>query len=168
MEKYWKSSDLEDLEKAKTFEELADIAIRVIKRMPQPVVQVCGPMTTGGKSFKENMEFFENSIKFLRIKGFSVFNQIAFEEAMHRIVKSDYPPVYCRELLEIFYGKILRSGLIKKTFFLPKWWGSRGAIWERMVSIHERIEILPFPQDWVSKINLWRTEAALGFLTFIC
>ena len=61
--KFWTEEDASELSRAKTFEVMAVVALRVIARMPQPVGQVCGPITTGGTgSLEKNLEIFRRII----------------------------------------------------------------------------------------------------------
>lgn len=136
MAMYWKKQDLKGLKKARTFKQLAKVAIRVLRRMPQPIIQVCGPITTGGAgTVKGNIRIFQGVIKELQRSGKIVFNQISFEEPLWRIMK-EFPRQWGKpnkkdlQLLEEFYGTIFRSGLLKELHFIEWWESSFGACWE--------------------------------------
>ncbi len=130
MDTYWSKQDIQELAKAQTYTDLLTIAKRVLARMPRPIVQVCGPISTGGAgSMKKNLERFDRAIQVLRAKGINLFNQMPFEEPMQLIRKREANG-YSVKLLEEFYLPIFRDRLIDELFFLPDWQSSTGAKWE--------------------------------------
>lgn len=148
---YWTKKEHQALRLCPSFEELGQIALGILRKMPQPVVEVCGPMSTGGRgSLEKNMELFQISIEILADKGYHVFDQIVFQDKMKQLCdygnRKDYP----MEILEIFYRKVFCSGYIKKAFFLPDWHTSLGATWEREFIIKlGNIKIEEFPLVWL-------------------
>ena len=121
MNEYWKIEDKDELQKAVTYEELAQIALRILGRMPQPIAQVCGPISTGGLgSIEENMKVFQETIQGLVDKGVTVFNQMPFEEPMFRIVRPPYNKGQ-PQLLELFYLPIFESGFVNILYFMSQW-----------------------------------------------
>lgn len=146
------------LDSAETFEELADIGIKMLEKLSlsgKPIVEICGPISTGGLgSIKDNIKLLEKAIEIANRKGLQVFNQAPFESAMARLSKK-YPLVdgYCVAILEIFYRRIFESGLIKKALFLPDWQSSKGATWERNVTKSLGIEVEEYPVEWLLDIN---------------
>lgn len=136
------AEDAAALESAVSFEELRDVALRVIARMPQPVSGVCGPITTGGAgSMEKNLERFEEAIRRLQESGQRVFNQLPFEAPMQRI--KSYPYYKSgNHLLETFYLPIFESGLIRQLYFLPGWESSFGATWEHGQAVRLGIKIV--------------------------
>ena len=57
--KYWKFHNMLELKSAGNYSDLREIALDVLQRMPQPVGEVCGPISSGGKgSIEENMKYF--------------------------------------------------------------------------------------------------------------
>ena len=133
--KYWKEEDLIDVEKATKYKDLSVVALRVLSRMPQPTVEVCGPISSGGAgSIEKNLERFDLAIKSLQKKGIKVFNLMPFETSMHAIRdirRKDKKFVdYDYALLEDFYLSVFESGYIKKFYMLPDWQSSTGATWE--------------------------------------
>ena len=110
--KYWTEEDKMLVDQATSMTELSLIALAIIERMPQPLVQVFGPMTTGGcGSFKDNIARFQKAIDFLESKGFAVFNQLPFQTAMIKISESRKTADYDWSILFDFYQHIL---LLKK------------------------------------------------------
>ena len=76
-EYYWTPADFEKLKNARTMSECLVIAMEVLDRMPQPVVMVSGPISTGGKgSVEENTRAFADAIRLLRVSGKTVFQKI--------------------------------------------------------------------------------------------
>ncbi len=141
MNKYWTKKDASKAKSAETFEKLAEVALRIIDRMPQPVEMVCGPLTSGGLgSLTKNTKAFRKYIKKLASEGRIVFDQLPFEPHLHRIAKSARREDENR-LLEGFYGSIFKSGKIEKLVFIPGWQSSAGATWERKMAKKLKIAI---------------------------
>lgn len=124
-------ADKKDINHAKTFRELVIIGLRLISRMKQPVVQVCGPISTGGSgSVKDNLKSLSKTIRRLSNDGLSVFNQLPFERAFNRIMKNYKTNGYDTPILKEFYKPIFDSGKIKRIYLLPGWQRSVGSKWE--------------------------------------
>ena len=136
---YWTEKDWHDLEDVKTVKDLYIIASIIVNRVPTPRVQVCGPISTGGKgSIENNLEVFNDRIKELQKEGLNVFDQMPFEGPMHKMVL-DYTKKdeYLDDILTDFYLQRFESGNISELYFLPDWKSSYGAKWE-----HEQAERL--------------------------
>lgn len=148
------SEELEALKAANTFDELADIALVFLARVRaahQEVVQICGPMSTGGcGSFEGNMERFNRAVAVAVEKGVVVFNQVLFQEAMIRICAWKDGDPYPEGLLTIFYQRVLSSGHITKGLFLSDWESSRGARWEYDFLVSNNIPVEGYPLEWLS------------------
>lgn len=133
MRKYWTPNDFLEVEESEKFPRLAEIAHRVISRIPAPIVQVCGPITSGGHgSVEANLLAFEEAIDTLEEKGFNVFDQMPLESAMSRIQEKNYtdPNQARNDILNQVYLPIFESGRIKMLIMLPGWESSIGARWE--------------------------------------
>ena len=133
MKSYLDERDKQELKKAKEFKDLLPIALRVISRVPAPVGEVCGPMTSGGfGSTEANFRLFRAVIDRLS-RRLNIFDQMPFEGTMSRIFKAQ--PAHTHDgdirLLEEFYLPIFQSGLVSTLYFMPNWRTSRGARWER-------------------------------------
>jgi len=75
-EEHQKRSDI-----AKTYGGLAPIALDILGSMPNPIGQVCGPLTSGGKgSIEANLKVFDQTIRKLQGNGKIIFNQLPFEK----------------------------------------------------------------------------------------
>ena len=141
MRKYWTKKDALDAKRAKTFEELAEIALRIIDRMQQPVEMICGPLTSGGLgSFEKNLKVLKKYIRLGGKSGLNIFDQMPFEPHLHRIWEESAAKDP-NELLESFYGTIFKSGKIKQLNFIPGWKTSLGARWERKTARKLKIKI---------------------------
>lgn len=150
---YWNDEDKLALNKAETFQHLAEVALAILKKMPQPIVQICGPISTGGKGdMKKNMKRFQNAIDILSESGVSVFDQLPFQESMMRITTHLKDGKYDMDILEIFYKDIFESGLIKKGYFLPDWQSSVGANWERNTLSKIGLPIEEYPEELFEKV----------------
>lgn len=116
---YWTEDEIKALDQAETVKQMLDIALKVLSRMPEPIEQVCGPISTSGRgSIVENLKFFNETILDLQNKGRIIFDQMPFEEPMQRIKINLAPGEYAVTLLDDFYLPIFKSGLIKKFYFM--------------------------------------------------
>lgn len=124
---------------ADSFETLADVAIEnlceQVAFQGKPCCMVCGPMTTGGTGNQAmNFSIITAAIRALEKRGFHVFNQVPYEEALHRLVrewkKDPNNTGYCMLILEVFYRKIFASRHIAQGFFIPRWETSTGTLFE--------------------------------------
>lgn len=129
--KYWKPADTAALETANSFAELSEIALRVLKRMPKPVGQVCGPISSGGLgSIPANLKRFDETIERLIRDGNSIFDQVPFEDCLFRLKGKDQGLSSKNRLLTEFYLPLFESGLVDTFYFIPGWESSQGAKWE--------------------------------------
>lgn len=131
---------MDDIQK---LEQLVQETVEELKRMAQPVVRVCGPLTTGGFGYEENARRLDAATAELKRRGYSVFDWGPSEE---HIKNMNVPHA---TIMEKFHGPVLASGYIKTAFFLPRWEESKGASWERdfvRESTHMTIE--EFPEEW--------------------
>jgi hypothetical protein len=157
--RFWTEVEVEALDWANSFEELADIAIIILVRMKleapdREIVQICGPMSTGGLgSLEANMQRFRGAVEVAESKGLFVFNQSPFQDAMFRIGNWRGGMQYCTDILKIFYDKVFRSGLLNKGLFLPDWQGSIGTVWEWEVMPKLGIKVEDYPSEWLQLIS---------------
>jgi len=129
--RYWTLEDLNLLDNVKTVKDMYEIATRVISRMDKPVIQVCGPITSGGKGdINLNLLELSNKIVELENKGLSVFDQLVFEDATFRLKDILSKDKYFMDVFTYFYLPLFRDGHIDELYFLKGWDSSRGAIWE--------------------------------------
>lgn len=157
MSKHYEQEDFARLETATSFEELVDIALTILRRIKNEgheVVQICGPMSTGGLgNIEDNFAFFRAAIEIARDKGLVVFDQTHFQHAMERLSKHLVNDEYNMDILEIFYRKVFESGLISKALFLPLWETSKGSCWERNFLSSQLIVVEDYPVEWLSSIK---------------
>lgn len=151
---YWKDRDLYLLKRAETFEEVKDVAVSVLQRMPNGLSQLCGPLSTGG-DLKRNMEIFKRCIVELRAQNLNPFDQAPLEIGLTRL-KNKWDIVhnneYCMPILEVVYKAVFESGKIVRTYFLPNWETSFGSRWERAILYELGVEINEFPIQWYEDI----------------
>ncbi len=146
---YWTTTDWREANAISSMSGLAGIALSVLRRMPQPLVQVCGPLSTGGQGTLEgNTIRFQQAIAALQKRGHFVFNQLPFQPMMIRLAEAERASGYCWPILEEFYAPIFRSRLITRVFFLSGWQSSTGATWEREMVAKCVIPIEDFPDEW--------------------
>ena len=116
---------------------LVDEALLEISKLKPPIIQFCGPISTGGfGNVTDNLDYLYSVIQASTEKRMSVFNQVSYERRLDRILKDhheyDYP------LLDFFYSPILMSKKISGLVFLPLWETSVGSQWEHDIgqSLH--------------------------------
>ena len=128
---YWRENDWKDLEKVESAADLYAIAERIIAHMEKPLVQVCGPVGTGGLgSVEKNLEVFNDTIIQLQGKRLNVFDQMPFEDQMQNLKKKFSTEKVVNDILNDFYLPIFKSGAISAFYFMPNWQTSFGARWE--------------------------------------
>ncbi len=153
--------DKSKIDSAQTFEELSIVALDVLKKMNEsgePIVEICGPISTGGLgSLEKNLERIKRAIETANKNGLQVFDLIPFESAISRLMIK-YPKTdgYCLPILDVFYRKIFESGYISRALFLPDWQSSRGATWERNITKSLNIKIEEYREEWLEEIDIIR------------
>ncbi len=150
MNKYqnWTEENIQKIELLETYADMKEIALQMLKDLPQPVVQLCGPLTTGGRgSFEANIEMFNEGIQFLAKQDKTIFDQRPFEIPMQKLKAVRKDSGYAYELLNEFYLPIFESGYVKELYFLPGWENSVGACWEHEQAQRLEITISYLPKD---------------------
>lgn len=140
-------------EKYKTaLSRLAEEALSEISDLKPPVIQFCGPISTGGfGDVAENLDYLYSVVRASMDQGMSVFNQVSYERRLDKILRDhheyDYP------LLDFFYNPILTSGKISGLIFLPLWETSVGSQWEHELGLSLRLPIHYLDSMLVSEIE---------------
>lgn len=166
---YWKDRDLYLLNKVKTFEEIADVNDSVLERMPNNLIQVCGPISDLDKKTKELKEkIFRRSIAEYRRNGMIPFDHSYTWKTIDRLAQkwTEKNMGYCMPILEVVYTRIFNSGKISEVSFLPNlpiWQPSIDIEWERKNIPNFNIDILEFPPKWYLQIL---KELKLTYLVF--
>lgn len=139
---YWTPAEATKLAQATQLTELYDIARIILQRMPQPLGQVCGPISNGGLgSITANLQRFKEVIADLMRSGNFIFDQMPFEDKIFELTFSQYNQGFKGELLNQFYLPIFESGYIKTLYFIPGWQSSIGACWEYQQAIRFGLEV---------------------------
>jgi hypothetical protein len=142
MNMYWLPEDREALSLAQNYRDLLAIAKRVLSRTPHPIIQVCGPISTGGTgSIETNLKRFETAINALKARGLELFDQLPFEGPLQALTLRLEANKYPKRLLEEFYLPILESRLVDELYFLPDWQTSIGARWEHEQALRIGLKI---------------------------
>jgi hypothetical protein len=137
------SSSEHTAEEVAALSQLAEREIKRIKQLPQPVVRVCGPLTCDGpEGYTRSASRLTEAEKILQKKGMTVWT---FGEAEEEIFGKGYAN---ENIFEYFHKPILKSGLIKKAYFLPRWEESIGATSERNIATEAGVAIIEFPEKW--------------------
>ena len=145
MLKYYTPEIKQAIASSLNYQDILVIAMDILKKMrnyhaPKPIVQICGPISTGGRgSREENLRVFSRVIERVKANGFIVFDQMPFEDDVIRIYTAD-PSLRGLALLEQFYEPIFRSGFIDMLMFAASSKDSFGANWER-----EKAKLLYIP-----------------------
>lgn len=167
MHNHWTEEEHNALEVAESMDALADIALTILSRMKEhnkSIIQVCGPMTTGGfGKMVHNMELFEHVVANAEKDGYFVFNQLPFQDAMIRIIdfKENFS-VYPMEILDVFYGKIFHSGYLSGVLFMPDYkqfkgyTSSVGAVWEYERGKRLGMTVEMCPEVWLQDFKLFK------------
>jgi hypothetical protein len=122
---------------------LTDGAVARLKSLPQPVVRVSGPITTGGFGYEENLKRFVKAQRILHSKGFTVFDYFEDNDDEEVIKSLDLQA----EVMEYYHKPILQTGLIKAVYMMPRWSESGGATAEREHFIKNQLEIVEIPEE---------------------
>ncbi len=142
--KYWDKTSLRAAFSSISYGEMKEVALDILRSMPQPISQVCGPISTGGYgSIERNIEAFSKTILKLTSNGEVVFNQMPFEVPMQDLKgRGNLPETQAQVLLlHGFYAPVFESGLVKKLHFIQGWESSFGANWEHQQAKRLGIEI---------------------------
>ena len=140
--KYWTDEDFAELAKTETAGEMYDIAKRVLSRMPSPIVQVCGPVGSGGfGNIEENLHAFNEEIKKLQAQGLHVFDQMPFEMPMQELKKKTTLEEAVSGILNDFYLPLAKGAIIRTWYFMSNWQTSKGCKWEHELAGKLGIEI---------------------------
>lgn len=150
-EQYWAEEEKVALQIVQSFSELVPIAIAVAQRMPQPVGQVAGPISTGGLgSLEKNIAVFDATIAKLITDGLTIFDLTPFEKVIFRLRQGKDTTESNQALMQEFYLPLFNSGLIKKLYFIHGWESSEGARWERQQAQRLGMEIIDLEPNLVT------------------
>lgn len=133
-------------EHARLLHSLANGAVARLKLLPAPVVRVCGPLTSGGYGYDENLRRFRVAEERLKHEGKTVFDYFANNSDELHIKDAGIP---WELVMEHYHKPILSSGLIAKAYFMPKWQTSNGASWERdYIENFTAMQIAELGEEW--------------------
>jgi hypothetical protein len=153
MPDHWSDEHRQRLGAVMSLEEAGLMATEMLAELRasgKEIVQICGPMTTGGLgNLEANMARFAEAIETARQNGLLVFNQIPFQEVIIRVTNHHNGGSYEMDILEVFYRTIFESGHVSRALFLPDWESSRGATWERDVVTRCGISVEEYPSEWL-------------------
>lgn len=136
------------MNKEKKISELAGAAIERLKKRPRPVVRICGPLTSGGNSYEENLALFKNAEKILIEKGFTVFDYFTNNHDEEEIVELGLD---WKTVMELYHKPILAADILDTAFFLLDWQNSNGSRWEHdFITRCTKTKIREFPLDWLN------------------
>lgn len=125
---------------------LASKAIERLRSLPQPVVRVSGPLTSGAYGYEKNLERFIKAQQIIKDKGYTVFDYFEDNDDESVIKKLD---VTWEEVMEFYHNRILNSGLITSVFMMPFWEESNGAKSEHEYFVSNNLSIKNIPEEWL-------------------
>lgn len=135
-------------EKHKKLADIAEEAIERLRKLPTPVVRVCGPLTSGGLGYDANLKLFQKANTVLGAKGYTVFDYFEGHHDERKIIELNLP---WEDVMEYYHKPILEANLIETAFFLPRWRESNGATWEHdFISKNTKTKIRSLPEEWLS------------------
>ena len=138
---YWTKERIGAVAKLTSFTEMAQFGLELLKTLPRPIIQVCGPLSTGGRgSFELNLLAFDETIDMLIAAGHTVFDQRPFEIPILALKSTTVD--YDHRILDEFYLPLFQSGMIDEMHFLPDWQSSKGATWEHGIAEQYGIKIV--------------------------
>lgn len=154
--KYLDLRTFEKINQAENYSQLVPIALSILERMPNPIAQVCGPISTGGVgSIKCNLSILEKTISKVNSGKYTVFDQTGFEKPIQKMRQKQMESLSKEEtniiLLEEFYGKVLESKKIETLFFIYGWESSKGSIWENKKAKKLGLERVYLPKYFLKK-----------------
>lgn len=139
---------------------LVKIAKKSIKRAQKEhpkklTLQVCGPITSGGKGDRDaNLIEFNKAVTGLAgLKRYLVFNQMPYEDKIGALVKqimqkSSLKFAYCMDVLLDFYEPLFEKKYTDMLVFLPGWEASTGACWEYKKGMNLGIKTRQLKDNW--------------------
>jgi hypothetical protein len=128
----WTQSEFDELHHIGSFAESLNLAKRIIDRIGRPLVQVCGPLSSGGRgSFEANVEVLCRAIRIVAERNL-VFDQRPFQIPFLKLREIAMSRGHDdrMDLLEAFYLPLFKSGKIVQLYFVPAWYTSIGTRWE--------------------------------------
>ncbi len=139
------------LHNARDLAELAKVAVTIAERLfnlDWVVIQICGPMTTGGLGNEMlNRKRHGAAIELALKKGHIIFDQRPFESKLRELKAKISGTEYCQDVLDVFYQTIFASGYITRLWILSGSEGSRGVAEEIKLAGRLGIGVEPLPQD---------------------
>lgn len=154
--RHFKEEEKDHLKNAKSFKDLANLALNIINRIPGGVSAVSGPISTGGVGYVSgNLIVFSNITEILVEEGVNVLSWIPFETKIHEFLlewkKTRKSGEYCMSILEDFYHPVFSSGKVNDVHFIHGWESSFGSRWEHSLCEKLGIKIIYLPPELSQK-----------------
>lgn len=148
---YITDRELADLAIARTVGEVAEIALAVLERMPQPVRWVAGPITSGERTPEENRKRLHRTILQYKEVGAITFNYLPFQRQALKILSRAKLENAQERLRDELYAPIFRSGRIAELRIMPNSDASLNVHWMWGFASAEGIPIKFIPRELISK-----------------
>ena len=139
---------MDDAEKISLLKKLARGAIDRLEGLPQPVVRVCGPLTSGGFGYDENLKRFTLAEEALRQRGYTVFDYFDSSDDEEQIKAAG---IDWEMVMQYYHEPILRADLLAGAFFMPKWEESNGSKWDHdFITKNTSATAEDIPETWIT------------------
>jgi hypothetical protein len=87
---HYRYEDLVAIKRAQRVEEIVQIAMEVISRMPESIYFVMGPITSGVRPIEENRKRLHDTIMWLKDKGADAFDYIPLRKKAVEILQKEF------------------------------------------------------------------------------
>jgi hypothetical protein len=148
---YITDRELTDLAVTRTIEEVVEIALAVLERMPQPVRWVAGPITSGERTPEENRRRLHRTILRYKEGGVATFNYLPFQRRAIQILSRAKRENVQERLRDELYAPIFKSGKIAELRIMPNSDASLNVYWMWGFASAEGIPIRFIPRELVPR-----------------
>lgn len=163
LSKYVTPKDIEDIKNASTFEQLLEVALRILGRMPNGSIGVCDPISTKSIPPKEKEanhipEPYVRVCRKLMAEGYPIFDESIYykkiEELKSKFFIANPGKEVCDDIVKKFFKPLLLTGKIKTLLILPNWELMYFLYWEESFATSNNIETITLPINWETTDNL--------------
>lgn len=153
---YWDIKLSGQLARARTWQELCQVAVVVLEKIPRPTVLVCGPLATDDlPTREENRHVLNLATSRLRMTGLNVFDRTPFEDKSFEVTqywkRQNRLGLDNRREVE-FDGPLLNSKWFSAAYFLTGWENDLQARRERDQLEQQGVVLYKFPSHIYKEI----------------
>lgn len=145
--------DHEVLARAGSFRAMSIVPIRVLERLSaegRPVVQLSGPMTTGGLGNPDlNFRLYREAVRHAYDRMVNVHDVTAYKAPLdHLCGQLPMGNPYPWDLLNDFYAPMFQSQYVTHLWLLPGWNTSTGSAFEVVEASMNGVRVENYPVMW--------------------